>query len=82
MESKHEYYIHECFNGSKLLCESTYKVNRMTYTCFDEFWAFDCFDETEIVNKHGVTEHHLYLDEGDTDYPNEVKEFVYDWTIW
>lgn len=81
MASMNDYYIHECFNGSKRLCESTYKVDFRTYLNFDYYWSYDCFDETEIQHESGVTEYHLYLDKGDTDYPAEVKEFVYDWTV-
>ena len=81
MARTNEYYIHECFNGSKRLCETTYKVDRRTYLNFDYYWSYDCFDETEITTKDGIQEHHLYLDEGDTDDPNEVTEYVFDWTV-
>lgn len=79
-KAKQTFFVHECYNGNKRLCDATYKVSRHDYVCFDEFWYYDCFDECSFTNRDGITENHLYLDAGDTDYPNEITELVYDYS--
>lgn len=78
--SKHEYYIHEAYNGNKRICETCCKVTRRDYSHWDDlFPVYDCFDE-DIINKGDTQEHHLYLDAGDIDDPADVITTVYDWT--
>ena len=83
----HEYYIHECYNGNECVCDAIYKVTRKDYLRFDEIWPYDCFNEIDRKRfecgcwTHYTTEHHLYLDYGDCDDPDEVVTMHYDWSM-